>query len=493
MTEGRRVFKNSVFMGGGAIVGGVILLAAIVVTARYLGPMEFGDFILAVTFASLFQLFADGGIVSITIRDIARSPDQGVERLAKANGVVWIITIVLFALLALFAEGIVTQPHHRALAYCMGGAALMALHASLYAGMARAHEDMGFVALLGVVHKALLLGLVVTAIAFDLHMRGVAGAHLLANLFYLAVCWTYVRRRYAVRGIAFDRQHARYLLGEAMPLGAGVVIRRLNIHLCTILLTTLAGSTAVGLYNSAYRFLQMVEVGAVTLSSVLFPVFAKLYTSDRAGFDRLYAASLRVLVLISAPFAFLMLAIGDVLIETLYGSEYASAGIVLRVIGVSLVCLVPGAVLHGVFASAGRQASFMRLSALGIAVNVVLGLALIPVLASLGAAIATLVTEIVTLVVGAYLLSRFDVTTTYARDFVTSIVPAAIAAGVARGVPAMLGLDGWSIIVVGTALDVAVFTGLALVIGAFRLSEVEALVRRPPGSRRSPDPSPARG
>src|SRR5690606_40983255 len=67
--------------------------------------------------------------------------------------------------------------------------------------------------------------------------------------------------------------HTRYLLREALPLGAGFVIRRTNLHVSTILLTVLAGSATVGLYNSAYRFLQMVEVGALTLSSVLFPVF----------------------------------------------------------------------------------------------------------------------------------------------------------------------------------------------------------------------------
>lgn len=489
-----RVVKNSAFMGVGAILGGGLLLATIVAVARALGPADFGDFIVALTFASLFQAFADGGIVQVTIRDVAQAPERCGDILAKTHGLLWIITGVALLVLAVTAELFLTGAPHRALCYGMGGAALATLHASLFAGIARAHEDMGLLAALGLGHKALVLGLVLGAAAWDLGLPGVAYAHLLATVAHALVQRTIVARRYAPAAVRFDRQHTRYLLREALPLGAGFVIRRTNLHVSTILLTVLAGSATVGLYNSAYRFLQMVEVGALTLSSVLFPVFAKLFPTDPSGFRRLYGTSTRFLLLLGAPVAGLAWVFGDPVITLLYGSEYAAAGSVLRIIGAALLFLVPGTLFHSVFVAAGRQSSFMRLSLVSIAVQVCAGVVLIPRMQATGAAIATLLTEAATFVVGALLLRRLGVSTTYASTFGRVFAAVALPSLVLAGFPWSGDPPSSLVLLLGAATHLVLFLVLVVLLGVVRPSELRehwarrrgGIAHRAPTSMRTP-------
>lgn len=473
-----RVVKNSAFMGVGALLGGGLLLATIVAVARPLGPAHFGDFIVALTFASLFQMFADGGIVQVTIRDIAQAPERCGDILAKTHGLLWIITGVALLVLIATAELFLTSAPHRALCYGMGGAALATLHASFFAGIARAHEDMGLLAVFGLAHKALVLGLVLASAELDLGLPGVSYAHLLATLAYALLQRWVVARRYAPAAVRFDREHMRYILGEALPLGAGFVIRRTNLHVSTVLLTVLAGSATVGIYNSAYRFLQMVEVGALTLSSVLFPVFSKLYLADPEGFRRLYGASVRFLLLLGAPVAGLAWVFGDPLVALLYGTEYAAAGSVLGIIGAALFFLVPGTLFHSVFVAAGRQASFMRLSLVSIAVQGVAGLILIPRMQASGAAIATLITEATTFVVGAILLRRLDVATSYLGVFGRVFAAAAVPGVLLAASPWSTRSDALSLLL-GGAIYLVAFVGLVLLFGVLRPSEIRAhLMRR---------------
>jgi O-antigen/teichoic acid export membrane protein len=279
-----------------------------------------------------------------------------------------------------------------------------------------------------------------------------------------------------------DGPHWRYLLKEAMPLGAGVVLRRLTIHMHTLMLTALSGAVAVGLYNSAYRFLQMIEIGAVTLAGVLVPALSRVQKSSMAEFERLYGDGVRMLVLVSSVLAGVFVAVGNELALSIYGPAFAAAGPVLRVLGASLVFLVPGALLHSGFAALNRQSLFMRLAAVGIATNAVAGFFLIRNYQALGAACATLLTESVTFVIGAFMLRGEKVRVPYLDVYSRSALPAAVLAGI---VTYFGPFQGWAALSAATIVFGIAFVLSVFMTGAIRLSELQALT-----TRRSPAGAP---
>lgn len=470
-------------MTGSVVGGGLLLFLILVLCARYVGVEQFGDFTLVITIAAIFQLFADGGLVNITIRDAARDTRKSGEILGATRALAWLMTGVLGLLLVLVTELVVRDRAFKITLYAMGAAALAALHASVYAAILRAHEDMGIVAISGIAHKVLLLGLVAGTITLDWKLEGIAVAHLVANLAQWLLHALLVRLRYTRSRLRLDRAYVSYLVREALPLGAGVVLRRFNVHLHTFLLTGLAGAMAVGLYNSAYRFLQMIEVGALALSGVLFPALAKLQKSSMDQFTKLYSDSLRVMVVASAPIGGLLAALGDRYVIVIYGDSYASAGIVLKILGASLVFLVPGALAHSVFAALGRQASFMRVSLAGIAANAVIGGLMIRFYQSTGAALATLCTELVTFVVAAWYFRAEKVHVEYGKIYLRAALPAAMLAVPASYLGHSYGLTG---LVAATLLYGVAYAVAAVLCGAISPKEL-AMLARP---RRKPEAQP---
>lgn len=481
--SGRRLVRNSVFMTGSVVGGGLLLFFILVLCARYIGVEKFGNFTLVITIAAIFQLFADGGIVNITIRDAAREIEKAGEILGATRALAWLMTVGLGALLVLVTELVVKDRAFKITLYAMGAASLAALHASVYAAILRAYEDMGIVAVSGIAHKVLLLALVVGTIKLDLKMEGIAVAHLVANLLQWLFHAVLVRARYTRSSLRLDRSYVSYMMREALPLGAGVVLRRFNVHLHTFLLTGLAGAVAVGIYNSAYRFLQMIEVGALALASVLFPALAKLQKASMQQFTKLYADSLRVMVVASAPVGGLLAALGDRYVLVIYGPSYASAGIVLKILGASLIFLVPGALAHSVFSALGRQASFMRVSFAGIVANAIVGGAMIHFYQSTGAALATLSTELVTFFVAAWYFRAEQVLIDYVAIYLRAALPAAVLAVPAAYFGHRYGLPG----LIGTSLIYAAAYGVsAVLLGAITPKELAMIA----GRRGKPEPAP---
>jgi O-antigen/teichoic acid export membrane protein len=465
-------------MSGSILLGGVLLFVSIVLVARYLGAAQFGDFVLVLTVVSLFQLFADGGIVNITIRDIARDRDSASEIAGHTQALVWVISLGVAALVVLVVALLAPPPEMRAVIYLMGLAALFALHASVYAAIVRAYEDMELISGAAFLHKVAVLGLVYLSIRLDSGIAGIALAHLAANLLNWLFFLVLVNRRYLRPRLRWTPDRWSQVLRESVPLGAGMLLRRMTVHLGTVLLAVLATSAAVGLYNSAYRVLQMAEIAAIGLVGVLFPTLSRLSQASVEDFRRLFRDSLRILIFISASLGAWFLVLGHELMALVYGPAFREAGPSLGLLGLAMAFVVPGTLFHVAFSVLGEQRRFMALTAMGLLLNGLLNLVLIPWLGSTGAALATLGSEVVMFATMAVALQRLALPGDYLRVYPRAALAATAATLPLWLVPADAG--AMPLVLASASFGLAyLLVALALgVLSSRELAFVSRLVRR---------------
>ncbi len=422
MINFQRIFKNSLFITTGLLADGFILFLVFVLNARYLGVEEFGSFVFIVTIINVFQIFANGGMVNITIREIARTKEQTQNILSATLTLAMLILSGLFIIIYLGMVFFQPYPHLQTTIYMLGIAALVTVHATIHAAVLRAYENMGRVAVTALTHKLSLLAFVFIAIRFDLGMEGIAFAYLLASLLNWLIFFALVRIFYTRTSWRIDLGYWKFLIKEALPLGIGLVLRRITIHTDTFLLAFLSTVTAVGLFNSAYRVTQMLEVAILALCGVLFPVFSRLAKQSPQEFQHLFSNSLRLFIILSTPLAIWLLLVSQELIIIVYGQAYREAGQVLAVLGVTLFFLMPGALFFSVFSALNRQRLFLLLTMVGFVVNVSLDILLIPFFDYLGAAIATFMTEATMFIGGAFLLYRLNIKADYLSIYIQTVL-----------------------------------------------------------------------
>ncbi|RLA53821.1 MAG: hypothetical protein DRR42_03715 [Gammaproteobacteria bacterium] len=427
MINPKRIIKNSIFISSGLLIDGLILFLIFVLIARYLDVGLFGRFVFLVSLANIFQLFANGGIVNITVREIARKRENLQHIISASLTLSWIFLGFIYLLLYLALDFVLPEAELKTTVCLLAGAALIMVHAAIHAAVLRAHENMGRVALTALIHKSTLLAGVSTAIYLDSSMIGIALAYLFAAFINWCILYIWVRTCYVRTQWCFDLGYWLFLIKQAIPLGLGLMLRRMTTHADTLLLTLLATAIAVGLFNSAYRVTQMLEVAFLALSGVLFPVFSRLAKQSMLKFNQLYKHSLRFFIIFCTPLAIWLMLLSKEIILIAYGEAFQGSAHVLMVLSASLFFIMPGSLFFSVFSALNKQHLFLILTAFSLSINVGLDFWLIPLFSNLGAAFATLIAELLFFITGAILLYKRGVSAVYhviyTRCLVACILP----------------------------------------------------------------------
>ena len=211
-----------------------------------------------------------------------------------------------------------------------------------------------------------------------------------------------------------------------MALGASRGLALLSFNFDTLLLGFLLNSAAVGLYGAAYRPLTAILTISATYGQGLFPALARAHQEDRQQFRELVLRSLRLTAVCAIPIGVGGSFLSAPLIALLFGDAYADSAPVLQILAWSATLVVLRGTFRQALAATGNQRLDLYCAAGASLVNIALNFALIPLLGIIGAAIATLISEVVWVSAAVLLSARLvpipAVTSQLARPLAAGIV-----------------------------------------------------------------------
>jgi O-antigen/teichoic acid export membrane protein len=176
---------------------------------------------------------------------------------------------------------------------------------------------------------------------------------------------------------------------DVMPLGLGVLLSALYFRIDVYFIEQWQGLEAVGGYNAVFRLVESLRLLPAAVMAVTFPMLVQ--TADTRLVRRI-GASLTVAGVALA----LVCGLGSSLIVTLvYGAPYLYAAPTFAILSFALpLFFLNYALTHQVIGWDGQRA-YLLIAALALVANVAANFALVPSQGMIGAAIATLFTEVV--------------------------------------------------------------------------------------------------
>lgn len=473
MSTIKKIVKNSIFGVVSEAISGVLLFVAFLLAARYLGAARFGVFSYILALVGVFQLIADFGLTNIVVREIAKTPDNASRVMGAIKPLAWLFSLLTLAIIILIGFLFAKSNSELWATSFMGVAVLATYHSVLYGSVCRAFEEMGYNAAGNVSHKILLLALIVAVTQADLGLVGLASAYMVANWAQWMFFHLIVRTRYFRVKWQADWRYCTYLLREAFPVGAAMVLRRLTLHLDTLLLTVFSTSIAAGLFNAAYKIVQMMDMIPFTLSIPLFPPLSRLAEESH---NKMFAAlnhALRIFFLMAIPLACWLWLCAPFVLSWTFGADYADAVHILKILALAVVFLFPTSLFIYAFSAAGQQKLYTLSAAICLVTNAIFDLALIPAYGATGAAIATLSAEIMFFLGGAFLLRRLGARVPYLELFGKPLAATALAAVILAW-----GIQDQNIVTVAafTMVYWAVYLMIVVVLRALHRDEIVLLV-----------------
>ena len=377
--------------GAADVAGKAVTLVITAVAARTLNADAFGVLALAMATGWLLGVATDAGLSMHLARETARRP-HGRQLLIEVLRLRAGLAYVAATMIAFFTPAIV-PPHWKMqfvlVVFAQLTGAIIETIAHYFRGSGRSEIE-------SAIHAAhrfatLVLALVVLWWWPRLDFLGAAMLipAVLAMLAAFTLAWRLAGRREAGAGSREALLTPATFARDVFPLGAAVLISALYFRIDVYFVEKWQGLEAVGGYNAVFRLVEAMRLLPAAVMAVTFPLLVQ--ATDTRLVQRIGGA----LAIAGVVLAVIGALGSSVIVPLIYGAPYLYTAPTFAILALALpLFFLNYALTHQVIGWDGQRA-YLLIATLALAANVAANVALVPSQGMIGAAIATLLTEVV--------------------------------------------------------------------------------------------------
>ncbi|BCJ06951.1 oligosaccharide flippase family protein [Mitsuaria sp. RG] len=360
-----------------------------VLLARILGPSERGLFALLSTLPDLISAATSGGLNSAVGYQAAKQRDMGLlltQVLVYGCLLAGLLTLVCVLLVREFGSDLEITVQLGLLAWLLLLAVPMTV---LKSGLLTLHNASGGVGAFNALRLTeslapLLLFLGLFWMWRDEALEAALISWLCGIALVLVLGLWWLRRQHPLT-LRWDRGGQRELLSYSAKSHPDLLFQQVILRSDYLFIGAMLGSTALGHYAMASA---AAELLLIVPEAVTTPLMKRLLQQD-AGMERLTPLALRLTATVMLGACLSMALIGQWLIVTLFGADYAPAYPALLALLPGLLGLCYASILRLDLLGKNRPGTVSLLMGAGAALNLVLNVLLIPTWGIVGAAAAS--------------------------------------------------------------------------------------------------------
>jgi O-antigen/teichoic acid export membrane protein len=413
----RRVAINTLNPFAAQVFTKVLMLGYTVVQYRVLGAEAggvLGNYFLAGIVLMYTSTVSEWGLGTFLTREVAKernSTDEVSKLFHQTLALRFAISLALFlpvAILIVLYVSLFSLTVAGAWAIAILTLSLLpgALSGSITAVL-YAYERMSLPAVIGIGTSLLNVALGVVALLLGWGVMGLAGAALAATCLTALALWIIARRFYPglrmgidLSGLRLDRSTALTLLRAGWPLMLNALLVGLFFRVDQFIIQPVLGGLGVEKYQAAYGYLNFVLLITPAVTLALFPRMARHAINDHPRLAYEYNFALKALLLLSVPIIVLTVWFAPLLITIVTGGKTGylpDSAVALQI----LIFFLPFSFVNGVTQYVLIALDKQRLITVAFGItavfNIAANLILVPWLGINGAAITTVLSELVLL------------------------------------------------------------------------------------------------
>ncbi|HEX7594004.1 MAG TPA: flippase, partial [Anaerolineae bacterium] len=380
----------------------LIDLSFALLSLRVLGPTGTGRYGWAVTVWFLANTITDFGLGILVTREVSRDRAQANRYLTNTailRVLLWAISLIPIGILAATYVTFFNLTPDTALA--LGLLVLGMLPSTLAASLAflfNAYEKFEYRIAIDFITRLLSVAFGVIALVLGYGYLGLAAVSIITNLFTLTAFYYLVRTTLFAPRWEPDRALIRWMISESYPLMINNLLSGLFFRIDALILQPLKGDAVLGYYQTAYKFIDALNFIPSNFTLAIFPALSRYAANSKDAMLRAYVLSLKILLWVALPITVGTIFVSEALIGIFGGSAYLpDSAIALRVLIWFLPFSFINSVTHYVLIALGQQRFLTKAFIVGVVFNVAANLVAIPPLGYVGAALVTILSEIVLL------------------------------------------------------------------------------------------------
>ena len=407
MNTVKRIFKNTSILFIAQIVNYILAFFYTIYLARYLGVSDFGILTFGISFTTIMGVTADLGLSILTVREIAR--DKSISSSYTGNLIVikLVLSSITMGLIALFMNLFNYPAQTIQVVYLLGLWMVFTSFTQLFYSVFQAYEKMEYQSIGTILYSILLFSGVFYGIFSNFSIQWFALIYLIVSgvvLFYTIFIYL---ARFPRPNLQVNWNFWKSKLTLALPLSIASIFSTIAFRVDTVLLSLFQGYVVVGLYTAPYKIIEVLLFIPSVYSAVIFPVLSRFHVSSKESFQLIYIKSIKYMIILGLPIAAGVTILSQDIILLLYQSAFSGSVVALQILIWTVPLLLLTTSFGIILISMNKQVLAIRLTFIYMIFNIGVNLVVIPQFSYLGAAVVTVLTELLNFVMLFYYLSKF--------------------------------------------------------------------------------------
>lgn len=406
MSQVQTIFKNMSWLLVSQIIASVCGFIWTILMARYLGVDNYGIFGFATSLTGILAITIDFGISNHIVRHIATDYDSAPKYLGNALPLksifsVGTIIITLIILILMQANELVIT-----VTLLFTIEMILKSYIGTLNGSFQAFEEGKYQGIGNTILHVLLLIFILLTIFTDLGLIGIAISYIIANLIALIYEY-YVLKKHVIKPkFELDADFCKKITLLAIPFAVTSLLYNVYYSIDIVMLTNMVGNYPTGIYNATYKLISVLTIFYSVYTAVIFPVMSKFFKNDEKMLLISFEKSIKYLMLIIIPLAVATVVYSTDIIHFIYGHEYDASSSVLSILIWTVCLLFISGAANTLLNASHKEVTVTKIYAMAAIFNIVLNLFMIPYLSYNGAAITTVLSDVLIVILQAYVIYR---------------------------------------------------------------------------------------
>lgn len=391
-----KYFSNTLWLFFEKIFRIGIGLLITVLMARYLGPEQFGILNYAISFVALFGILSSLGLNTLVTRELLNNPQDSDHIMGTSFMLSFVGALVLLPLAVISVS--MVRPDNELIfkmvliissTFFFGSFNVIKYWFESHVQAKYSSIVEGSLVFVSAFVKGTLIYLEAPLIAF-------AWVILVESiLLALGLVMMYLKKSNKLSTWKISYDEAKYLLKEAYPMILSGTIFVFFTRIDQVMLGSMVGDEAVGIYAVAVRLSESWIFIPGIIATSFFPAMLNARKNNYELYLERTQHLLNLMALLGVVVAIVTSVLASPIVNLIFGEHYNESSIILVIHIWSMLFYSISIISFRYFISEGLQIySFYRAIA-GLILNIVLNYFLIPLYGAVGAAIATVISQMV--------------------------------------------------------------------------------------------------
>lgn len=406
MSQVQTIFKNLSWLVISQIIASICGFIWTILTARYLGVHDYGILAFAISLTGILAFTVDFGISTHIVRHISTDYNSAPKYLGNALPLKSIFALGSFILTLIILLLMKSDKITIMITLLFAIEMIIVSFIGLLHGAFQAVEKGKYQGISITLINLTLLAFILISVYANFGIFGIAISYLTTNIIGLIYTYLAFIKHVTKPKFELDTFFCKKIVLLSLPFALTGLLYSIYYSIDVVMLTNLVGNYATGIYNATYKLISVLALFYSIYGAVIFPVMSRFYNDDKKLLIISYEKSIKYLMLIMIPLATGIMFYSTDIIYLIYGHEYDASAPVLSILIWTVCLLFVNGAGNNLLNASHKEVTVTKIYLIAAIFNVILNLIMIPYFSYTGAAIATVLSDVLIVILQTYVIYK---------------------------------------------------------------------------------------